>query len=57
MAKEKIKPRKFKSNHNGTFFIAETEFKEDEVKELSPEQLEIKNVQHALKTGMLIEVE
>ena len=60
MAKEKSytapKQRKFKTNHNGTFFIASTEFKEDEVKELSSVQLEIKNVKHAIEIGMLIEV-
>ena len=51
------KARKFKTIHNGTFFIASTEFKEDEVKELSIEQLEIKNVKHAIEIGMLIEVD
>ena len=60
MAKEKSytapKQRKFKTNHNGTFFIASTEFKEEEVKELSTQQLEIKNVKHAIEIGVLVEV-
>ena len=60
MAKEKSytapKQRKFKTNHNGTFFIASTEFKEDEVKELYTQQLEIKNVKHAIEIGVLVEV-
>lgn len=56
MAKESAKARKFKTNHNGNFVVAGTEFKEDEVKELSPEQCEIPNVKHALKIGVLIEV-
>jgi hypothetical protein len=54
MAKQEV--RKFKTNHNGKFFIAGTEFKEDEVKELSSEQLEAKNVKHAIKLGTLVEV-
>jgi len=61
MSKDKTqsapKPRKFKTNHNGVCFIADEEFKEDEVKELSSEQLQIKNVKHALKIGLLIEVD
>lgn len=56
MSKEKIKTRKFETNHNGKFIIADTEFKEGEVKELSPEQCELANVKHALKIGVLIEV-
>jgi len=60
MAKDKAytapKARKFKTNHNGLFIIAGAEFKEDEVKELSSEQLKIKNVQHAIEIGVLVEV-
>jgi hypothetical protein len=48
--------KKFKTNHNGLFFIDGVEFKEDEVKELSSEQLESQRVKHAIEIGSLIEV-
>ena len=47
--------KKFKTNHNGLFVIDDIEFKEDEVKELSADQLESKRVQHAIEIGVLIE--
>jgi hypothetical protein len=48
--------KKFKTNHNGLFFIDGVEFKQDEVKELSSKQLESQRVKHAIKIGALIEV-
>ena len=48
--------KNFKTNHNGLFVIDDIEFKEDEVKELSADQLESKKVQHAIEIGVLIEV-
>jgi hypothetical protein len=48
--------RKFKTNHNGLCIIGGVEFKEDEIKELTNEQIDNTFVQYALKIGMLIEV-
>ena len=48
--------KNFKTNHNGVFSIDGVEFKQDEIKELSGEQMKSTRVQHAIEIGVLIEV-
>ena len=51
-----VEAKNFKTNHNGVFSIDGVEFKQDEIKELSGEQMKSTRVQHAIEIGVLIEV-